>query len=382
MPEFAAKVLLLANYLPDEQESMQRFAQMLQMGLQARGIAVETIRPDPKVRKRLQMSGGFAKWAGYIDKLVAFPSRLKKRLAALHPGDVLHICDHSNAVYTKYASRLPHLVTCHDLLAIRSARGEFPEHPTGATGRIYQRMILSGLNRARRVVCVSNATRDDVQRIAKTGSDRITVIENGLNHPYGPLARVDAMQRIAKIIKNPPNHFILHVGGNQWYKNRAGVVGIYSSFLKLLPEGPDLVLAGKPLTDSLRFEIEAAGIGARVHALSDCDNESLRALYSAAEALLFPSLAEGFGWPIAEAHACGCAVLTNAKAPMTEVGGDAAVYIDVRDWRASAQALRVLLWESGIEKATRKQKSMANAARFSPERMIDRYVAEYVRAVA
>jgi glycosyltransferase involved in cell wall biosynthesis len=71
--------------------------------------------------------------------------------------------------------------------------------------------------------------------------------------------------------------------------------------------------------------------------------------------------------------------LTNAKAPMTEVGGDAAIYIDPRDWPAAARALRDLLWESGIEKASRKQKSLANAARFGADRMIDRYIEEYRR---
>jgi glycosyltransferase involved in cell wall biosynthesis len=382
MPEFSGNVLLLANYLPDEQESMQRFVQILHMGLRARGIAVQMIRPEPKLRKHGSVQQGLGKWLGYVDKFVLFPSRLKKRLSEFKRGDVLHICDHSNAIYTKYAARIPHLVTCHDLLAIRSAHGEFPENPTGVTGHVFQQMILKGINRARRVACVSKATRDDLARLSELDSTKITLIENGLNHPYGPLARDEAMRRIAAKLKNPPAHFILHVGGNQWYKNRAGVIGIYSNFLKLLPEGSDLILVGKPLTEAMRFEISSANIGDRVHALHNCDNEDLRALYSAAEAFLFPSLAEGFGWPILEAQACGCAVVTSARPPMNEVGGDAAVYIDPRDKPAAARTLRDLLWESGLEKAARKQKSLANASRFGADRMIDRYVEEYARLAA
>ena len=59
-------------------------------------------------------------------------------------------------------------------------------------------------------------------------------------------------------------------------------------------------------------------------------NEALAALYSGAELLLFPSLEEGFGWPIIEAQASGCRVVTTGKAPMTEVGGNAAFYLPIR----------------------------------------------------
>ena len=61
------------------------------------------------------------------------------------------------------------------------------------------------------------------------------------------------------------------------------------------------------------------------------DNESLEALYNCAIALLFPSTFEGFGWPIAEAHACGCPVLCVDREPMTEVAGAAALIHPVED---------------------------------------------------
>src|SRR4051812_2160121 len=109
MSVFPGKVVLLANYLPDQQESMRRFAQMLQMGLQARGVAVDLIRPEQKFGGE-GASGGFGKWFGYLDKFFVFPRRLKKRLRKMEAREVLHICDHSNAVYTKYAARTPHVV--------------------------------------------------------------------------------------------------------------------------------------------------------------------------------------------------------------------------------------------------------------------------------
>ena len=65
-------------------------------------------------------------------------------------------------------------------------------------------------------------------------------------------------------------------------------------------------------------------------------DEDLRSLYSGAAALLFPSLYEGFGWPLIEAQSCGCPVITSNRSPMTEVAGSAALYIDPANESAAA----------------------------------------------
>jgi glycosyltransferase involved in cell wall biosynthesis len=67
--------------------------------------------------------------------------------------------------------------------------------------------------------------------------------------------------------------------------------------------------------------------------------EQLCAIYSAAQALIFPSFYEGFGWPIIEAQACGCPVFTSNRAPMTEVGGTAAIYFDPLDEEKAAECV-------------------------------------------
>ncbi|WP_198660029.1 glycosyltransferase [Acidithiobacillus ferrivorans] len=77
------------------------------------------------------------------------------------------------------------------------------------------------------------------------------------------------------------------------------------------------------------------------------DNENLRALYSGAALLLFPSLQEGFGWPIVEAQACGCLVATTNRAPMTAVGGQGDIYFDVSDACGAAAAI-TRAWGVGI----------------------------------
>src|SRR6267143_43568 len=131
-----AMVLLIGNYPPDRQESMERFATMMLHGLAAAGVPVELIRPQPFFG-RLSSAGGFlAKWLAYIDKFLLFPLRLRRRLQAA--PTLVHICDHSNAMYAKQVRGVPVVASCHDLLAVRGALGEQTDCPASPTGKWLQ----------------------------------------------------------------------------------------------------------------------------------------------------------------------------------------------------------------------------------------------------
>jgi glycosyltransferase involved in cell wall biosynthesis len=105
--------------------------------------------------------------------------------------------------------------------------------------------------------------------------------------------------------------------------------------------------------------------------------------------LLFPSLAEGFGWPIAEALACGCPVITTDAAPMTEVGGDAAFYLprleptdNVSLWAdGGARVLLQVLNRSSAEREKWAEKGLDWARRFSADAAVDAYLSVYQRAL-
>ncbi len=365
-------VLLLGNYANDRVESMERFADTLRRGLPECGVDVETIRPEPFIGRLKPSARGVGKWLGYFDKFLVFPFVLRRKLRAMRKPFVVHVCDHSNAHYVHFLQRAPHLVTCNDLLAIRSARGEIPWHRTGRTGKILQWLILGGLKRGKRFTCISEATRADLLRIAGVNPASVSVTYMGQNHPYSPMPRQDALARLRVLLPFVDlSAFIFHVGNNDWYKNRLGVIRIYKALRKTMPGAPPLVLAGKPFTP----EMAALAEGMPVHPLVDVSNEDLRALYSAASLLLFPSLAEGFGWPIIEAQACGCRVVTSNRAPMTEVGGDAAIYIDPENEPAAAEAVRDAL---GRDAAERIEAGYKNAARFPTGRMVREYAGIYL----
>ncbi|MGH8100042.1 MAG: glycosyltransferase family 4 protein [Chthoniobacterales bacterium] len=152
-------VLLIGNYPLDRYPSMQLFNDLMRRGLTAAGVQAELVRPEPFLGNVFPF-GTLGKWLGYIDKFVFFPFRLRKKLAA-RPS-IVHICDHSNAMYVSACSGLaPIVVTCHDLFAVRAALGEPVDRVPTWTGRILQKWILRGLRRADVLACISSATASD-----------------------------------------------------------------------------------------------------------------------------------------------------------------------------------------------------------------------------
>lgn len=346
---------------------------MLQTGLGAAGEQVRILAPQGIWGKRRPPIKGMQKWLGYADQYLLFPSELKR---AIRWADMVHVCDQGNAIYLNYLQKVPHLITCHDLIAIKSAKGELPGVATGTTGKVYQHLIWKGLKRANYVVCDSETTKSDLFRLCNVPEAKTSVIPISLLHKFHPMLETERRVILYALGIAPEEEFVLHVGGNQFYKNRLGLLHIYNT----LKHGEfgfpmRLVLAGKPLSEAMRRYIVEQGLEASVLELTDLENEQIRALYSRAKALIFPSLYEGFGLPIIEAQACGCPVFTSNRAPMTEVGGNAAVYFDPTQPEAAAQIIAAHLeatdWmvSAGLE----------NVKRFTLERMIEEYLQTYRR---
>jgi glycosyltransferase involved in cell wall biosynthesis len=391
------KVLLVGNYDNDGQESMLRFTEVLASHLPRYGCEVEITRPSTVFGQLRRGANGLGKWLGYLDKYFLFPRKLRNQVRRFDSNSIAHICDHSNAIYTRTLADVPHLVTCHDLLAVRAALGEWPCCKIRATGRFYQRLIIRRLNAAQRVACVSAASRRDFLRLTRVKPGRVSLIHNGLNYPYTPIPNSELGRRLRELAprlgraleaKHPG--FILHVGGNQWYKNRLGVVQIYARLCQLTSNPPNLAMVGKPLTPELRQLVTAHGVEQRVLELNAVSNEDLQVLYSAARLFLFPSLAEGFGWPILEAQSCGCPVVIPEREPMTEVGGGAAVRFEIEpvdstsrplDYNVvaenGAKAVLKTLHATDEERLNRIQQGQRNAAQFSTTRMVEGYVELY-----
>lgn len=371
-------VLLVGNFRPDDQMSMLRFETLLAQGLERRGHRVSRAAPAPGLARlaRPYRYGGWPKYAGYVDKFVLFPRRLRRLVRRLRP-DVVHIVDHANAVYARHTGGVPGVITCHDLLQVQLALGRRPGPAPGRAGRLFQRWILRHLRGPACTVCVSQQTRRDFLELTGRPEDAVMVVPNGLNFPFQrqPAERARALLAPLCTRRGIPadalDSFVLNVAGTQWYKNRAGLLAIYGRLRGLLARPPSLLLVGKdqPLP---------AGGPTGVHATGPVSDAELEALYSLADGLIFPSLAEGFGWPVAEAQACGCPVFTSNRAPMTEVGGDAAIYFDPAVPASAAQAIA----DAWPHRASLSVAGRARAELWSPERMIAGYEQAYRHCLA
>jgi glycosyltransferase involved in cell wall biosynthesis len=363
-------ILLIGNYPLDRQQSMQRFAMMMLVGLTAAGVSAELVQPSAFFG-RFGHAGNFvSKWLAYLDKFVLFPRALAKEMRK-RPA-IVHICDHSNAMYARAIRDVPVVVTCHDLLAVRGALGEQTETPASATGKRLQRWIVQGLEEADALACVSRATLADAHRLINRqgGTPALEQITLGLSYPYRMLPPEDARARLGEIPALAAEaQFVLHVGSNLVRKNREGVLRIFA-------RGKEnwnglLVFAGEPLSLSLRSLSAELGVSDRIVEIPNAESELLEALYNCATALLFPSTFEGFGWPIAEAHACGCPVLCANREPMSEVAGEAGLLHPIEDEEAFAADLVRLA--DPAERARWSARALENAKRFSTARMIEEY---------
>jgi glycosyltransferase involved in cell wall biosynthesis len=141
-----------------------------------------------------------------------------------------------------------------------------------------------------------------------------------------------------------------------------------------------------PELQALVAAVPAPGV---VRFVRGIDNATLEALYSLAGALIFPSLAEGFGWPIAEGMACGCPVITTAEPPMNEVGGPHAHYLPrlasrahLPEWAERGAALLCeLLDRPEPVREHERAEGMAWTRRFDTTKAIDRYLDIYARVL-
>lgn len=130
-----------------------------------------------------------------------------------------------------------------------------------------------------------------------------------------------------------------------------------------------LVFTGEPTPEIMKC-IERQRLIARVHFVGSVPEVKLPALYRGAEALVFPSLYEGFGLPVLEAMACGTPVVTANRTALPEVAADAALLVEPTSVELIAHAIKQIINDSSLRVCLRK-KGLARAAQFSWDRTID-----------
>lgn len=307
--------------------SMIKYADFLSQGLSSRGHQTDMATAKP-LFSRLSFSSSSKKWLGYLDQFLVFPLAFRRTMRKL-PQDTLFVfADHALGPWIPLVKNRPHVVHCHDFMAQRSALGEIPENEVGFTGKMYQSYIRWGYRKAENFICISEKTRADLHQFLAKDPKHSVVVYNGLNQNFEPAEISRCREQLGAEWKiDTSRGYILHVGGNQFYKNRTAVIRIYAKWRENTNSSIPLILVGQAPTQELLKVQQETSFAKDIHFLDQVGDEGLRRFYAGATLLLFPSLDEGFGWPIAEAMASGCPVVTIDKPPMNEVGGGHCFYL-------------------------------------------------------
>jgi glycosyltransferase involved in cell wall biosynthesis len=370
-------------------QSMPRFAGMLKDAYTEKGYQVSLWSPKARAHKWLGHTR-LAKWAGYVDQYLLFPIEARVRAFQKSPNTLFVFCDQALGPWVPIVKHRPHVVHAHDLLALRSALGLIPENPTSRSGQLYQKFIRNGFKQARQFICISERTKADLQTYGGVRAEHCKVVYNGLNFPYRPMSAEDALAQLGQAgLPASAEGMLLHVGGSQWYKNTAGIIHLYAQYAAQHAHPLPLWMVSPAPSAAVQEALAHVPPQGKVHFFQGIDNLTLQAAYSLSRAFLFPSLAEGFGWPIVEGLACGAQVITTNEAPMTEVGGHAAHYLPRKQYdqtpeawaKACLPALEAVLSQTPEELGQRRSLGIAWAQKFMAGSAIDSYLLIYEEAL-
>ena len=369
-------IILIGNYMPDRQESMERFTQMLSNGFKKSGIKTEIWRPTVLFGKfSKSTTTGLGKWLGYIDKWIVFPIQLRIRSKKRAASNLrFHICDHSNAPYLNHLPANRTCITCHDVLAIRGALGYADAYcPASGPGKLLQKWILKNLRQANKIAFVSKTTLKQFQELdsdSSTTNKRRKVIYNAFNDKFFPSEGKISEKILNKTGLKLHIPFLLHVGSDLPRKNRRLLIDMVYS-LGARWKG-SICFAGQPADQYLLAHAKSLGLGERIVSVARPEHDTLVALYSRCDAFIFPSFSEGFGWPVIEAQACGAPVIASNIEPMPEVSGAAALHADPAIPEDFADAFLSL--KDSITRNEIIKKGIQNSNRFDSRSMIKAYL--------
>ena len=272
--------------------------------------------------------------------------------------DVLH----AMAFVAPLFSPCPTVVTVLDLSFLR-----YPE-AFKAFNRLYLGLMTrASVRRARRVIAISESTRQDVIALLGVSPDRVHRVYCGVDPSLcpAPKAEVDAFRQE----KGLPERFVLNLGTIEPRKNVARLVQAYAALVASAPaEMADipLVIAGGRgwLADPIYARVQELGMQDRVRFTGYVTEGEKRLWYNAATCFCYPSLYEGFGLPPLEAMACGVPVIVSDAASLPEVVGDAGLTVSPLDTRALTEAMRQALLNPAL-RADLVARGRARALRFS-----------------
>ena len=244
------------------------------------------------------------------------------------------------------------IVVVHDLIPLRFPRWT---SPLTLYARFYVPRVLA---RAEHVICNSEATAADIVKYFQIPAKKITPIL--LAHDAENFRVIEPVDQPGEATRP----YFFYLGRVDPYKNLQRLI---NAFAALPDKDHELWIAGsadRRYTPVLQAQAQALGIGDRVKFLEYVPYAELPVLLNRAIALVFPSLWEGFGFPVLEAMACGTPVITSNLSSLPEVAGDAALLVDPYNEAEITAAMQTIAIDAGVRSELRSA-GLARASQFS-----------------
>ncbi len=242
---------------------------------------------------------------------------------------------HQVPIFLPY--RILTVLTVHDI--VHRLYPETMAFPNLLSERLFFHLSLA---RSRMIIVDSRSTAFDIQRYYSIPPERVETIHPGTP----PLPGLSGKDGIGFSL---PSRYFLFVGTLDPRKN---IESLLTAFEMVRPEKNGvhlLVVGGKGWKNSSFYKrIRSHPFKEYVHLTGYVPREYLKSLYENALCLLFPSLYEGFGFPILEAMSCGTPVITSNTSSMPEVAGNAALFVDPPDTVALAEAMQDIMKREGL----------------------------------
>ena len=262
----------------------------------------------------------------------------------------------------------PYVVTIHDCIHLR-----FPQYLPNRGAVHYARVMMTmAARRSRRILTVSQASKDDILHYLGVPAGKVEVIYNALDERLAIVPTPEEVDRVRQrfLLTSP---FILYAGNIKPHKNLDRLIEAFSIMRRSGIEHVKLLIIGDEISKypNLRRLVHRHQLHQYVRFLGFVPDATLAVLYRLAAVFVFPSLYEGFGLPPLEAMACGTPVVTSNVSSLPEVVGDAALLIDPMDSAAIAQAMARVLNQPGL-RAELVQRGFERVRQFSWERSVAR----------
>jgi glycosyltransferase involved in cell wall biosynthesis len=274
-----------------------------------------------------------------------------------------------------FRNRTKTIVTVHDVIPLVHKK----HFPAGLKGNLKWQANRIRLRNTSGIITDSNASKEDIVKVVNCNKDMVHVVYLCVDDDFKKKQEQNFEKDLKKKFDLPKN-FFLYVGDVTWNKNLPRLVAAVKK------SGVPLVMVGKALTDSYDIkhpwnkdinivirEIENNPLFKRLGFVTTTE---LVILYNMAQALLMPSLDEGFGLPVLEAMKSGCPVICSRMGSLPEVGGDAALYVDAESIDDIASGIVRLTGNRKLKEELSK-KGLVQSAKFSIQKMIQDTVASY-----